>query len=350
VTRSLVVRLDNIGDVLLAGPAVRAVAAASEHVVALCGPRGRAAAELLPGVDEVLQFHAPWIDPDGHPVVAADVEELVERVRMVRIDEAIVFTSFHQSALPTALLLRLAGVATIVGNSEDYPGTLLDVRHLPDDTHHEVERNLALAATLGHGLPAGDDGRLQIRRRSPARRRPFDDPFVVVHPGASVPAREWGVEGHRAAVRALVAAGWHVAVTGGAAERDLTAAVAAVDAHRHRVADLGGSTDLAGLADVIDQADAIVVGNTGAAHVAAAVGTPVVSLHAATISADRWGPWRTPTVVLGDQDIACRDCRARRCPVPGHPCLGRVRATDVVTAVEALVAAHRPILDREGAA
>ena len=130
MTRSLVVRLDNIGDVLLAGPAVRAVAAASGHVVALCGPRGRAAAELLPGVDEVLQFHAPWIDPDGHPVVAADVEELVERVRMARIDEAIVFTSFHQSALPTALMLRLPVSLTSRQSSSVNP-TLLFFAMLP---------------------------------------------------------------------------------------------------------------------------------------------------------------------------------------------------------------------------
>ena len=46
----LIARLDNAGDVLLAGPAVRAVAAHVDTVVMLTGPHGSAAAELLPGV------------------------------------------------------------------------------------------------------------------------------------------------------------------------------------------------------------------------------------------------------------------------------------------------------------
>ncbi len=52
----LVVRLDSAGDVLLAGPAARAVAARADRVVLLAGPRGRDAAALLPGVDKVVAW------------------------------------------------------------------------------------------------------------------------------------------------------------------------------------------------------------------------------------------------------------------------------------------------------
>ena len=51
MTHVLAVRLDNDGDVLLAGPAIRALAHGAEHVTLLHGPRGRRAAALLPGVD-----------------------------------------------------------------------------------------------------------------------------------------------------------------------------------------------------------------------------------------------------------------------------------------------------------
>src|SRR5699024_11014861 len=57
----LTARLDSMGDVLLAGPAVRAVAAAATEVRLLCGPQGAAAGKLLPGVDGVLTWSAPWI-------------------------------------------------------------------------------------------------------------------------------------------------------------------------------------------------------------------------------------------------------------------------------------------------
>ncbi len=185
--RVLVARLDNLGDVLLAGPAVRAVRASGLAVTMLCGPNGRAAAELLPGVDEILEFRAPWIDPDGHAVDGAAIDALVDDVRARRFQQAAVLTSFHQSPLPLALLLRLAGVPMIAAISVDYPGTLLDVRHLVADDLHEVERNLSLVATLGHRLAPGDDGRLAVelpggdipaelhrpvRRRAPRRIGP----------------------------------------------------------------------------------------------------------------------------------------------------------------------------------
>ena len=160
---TLVARLDSAGDVLLQGPAVRAVAASSARLTFLCGPRGRAAAELLPGVDELIEFRAEWIDPEPQPLSRQAVEGLLARVERLRPDGAVILTSFHQSALPLALLLRLAGVPRIGAISEDYPGSLLDVRHRVDDDLHEVERSLSLVAELGYRLPKRDDGKLRIR-------------------------------------------------------------------------------------------------------------------------------------------------------------------------------------------
>ena len=160
---TLVARLDSAGDVLLQGPAVRAVAAGSRRVTMLCGPRGAEAARLLPGVDEVLVHRAEWIDPEPRPLRRGRVMDLVARMAALEVDVAIVSTSFHQSPLPLALLLRLAGVPRIGAISVDYPGSLLDVRHQVADDVHEVERSLSLAAAMGFELPAGDDDRLRLR-------------------------------------------------------------------------------------------------------------------------------------------------------------------------------------------
>ena len=331
----LVARMDNEGDVLLMGPAVRAVAAAAGRVTLLCGPRGRHAASLLPGVDAMLVYRAPWIDPEPDPLDAGEVHRLIERFAALAVDEAVVFTSFHQSPLPLALLLRLAGVERVAAISPEYPGSLLDLRHdVPDDVH-EVERALSLASACGYDLPPGDDGRLQIVRRPDARPDGLGgEPYVVVHPGASVPARAWDPALCAELVDTLHAEGREVVVTGSAAEVDLTARVAG--APRDGVHDLGGATDLAGLAEVLAAADAVVVGNTGPAHLAAAVGTPVVSLFAPTVPAVRWRPWRVPHVLLGRQEIGCAGCRARVCPYEGHPCLGAVSVAQVLDGVDAL--------------
>jgi ADP-heptose:LPS heptosyltransferase len=336
----LVARLDNAGDVLLAGPAVRAVAAGARRVTLLCGPAGRAAAELLPGVDEVVVFDAPWVPFEARPVDRAAVDALVERVAALAIDVGIVLTSFHQSPLPLALLLRMAGVPRLGATSVDYPGSLLDVRHRVDDDVHEVERSLSLVDAMGFTLPPGDAGELAVRRPL-AGVLPFEMPYVVLHPGASVPARGWWPERAAGLVDALVDHGWPVAVTGAPSERALTAAVAGPP--RLGVVDLGGVTDLAGLAAVLDGAEVVVSGNTGPAHLAAAVGTPVVSIFAPVVPAARWRPWGVPLVLLGDQDVPCAGCRARVCPVEGQPCLAPVSVNAVLTAVEQL-AALRPVV------
>jgi ADP-heptose:LPS heptosyltransferase len=328
----LVARLDSAGDVLLAGPAVRAVASGAGRVTFLCGRRGRAAAELLPSVDAILEHTAPWIDPEPDPVDREATLAFVDELASLALDEAIVLTSFHQSALPLALLLRLAGIPTIAAVSDDYPGSLLDVRHRVDEEAHEVERALSLVAALGYRLPPGDDGRLAVER--PRLPPPVEPRYVVVHPGTSVPARAWPLERHAALVDALADAGRTVVVTGAPEERELTRFVAGEP--RPNVVDLGGATNLAELADVLAAADAVVVANTGPAHLAAAVGASVVSLFAPTVPAVRWRPWGVPLVLLGDQHAACAGTRARVCPVDGHPCLASVSVEDVVDALERL--------------
>jgi ADP-heptose:LPS heptosyltransferase len=326
----LVARLDNAGDVLLAGPAVRAVAASSRRVTMLSGPQGGAAARLLPGVDDALVYDAPWVAFEPEPLDRGETLALVDRLGALELDRAIIFTSFHQSPLPLALLLRMAGVPFVAATSVDYPGSLLDVRHRISDDLHEVERSLDLVRTVGYELPPGDGGALAVRRTGERPAEVGDGPYVVVHPGVSVSARAWAPGRYAALVEALAADGRRVIVTGGPSEKDLTARVASPP--RDQVLDLGGKTDLADLAEVLAGADAVVVGNTGPAHLAAAVGTPIVSLFAPTVPAMRWRPWRVPQVLLY-RDVPCAGCRARLCPVEGHPCLGGVTVEEVAAAV-----------------
>lgn len=334
--RVLAVRLDSLGDVIMAGPAVRAIAAAAEPYL-LTGPRGAGAARLLPHVHHVREWDCPWI---GNPAAEASPRHMRRLERIIADiapDEAVIFTSFHQSPLPLALELRLAGVPRVTALSEDYPGSLLDVRVTTRDlpwSLHEVDRALGIAAAAGFTLPAEDDA---LPALSPQRRsglRP-PGPYVVVHPGADAPARAWPAENAAALVTLLDALGMRVAVTGGPDERALTARVAG-----RRGIDLGGRTDLPELVDVLAGASVVVAGNTGPAHLAAAARTPVVSLFAPVVPAEVWKPRGAPVTILGDQTAPCAGTRARICPVPNHPCLTEVRPEDVLAAVQEFLAAE----------
>jgi len=116
--RVLAVRLDNDGDVLLTGPAVRALAAGGDVVDLLVAPSGQAAATLLPLVSDILVFDPPWSGFDAPPTDPPAIEALVTLLRRRAYDQAVVFTSFHQSALPMALLCRLAGIPHVAASSE----------------------------------------------------------------------------------------------------------------------------------------------------------------------------------------------------------------------------------------
>jgi ADP-heptose:LPS heptosyltransferase len=189
---------------------------------------------------------------------------------------------------------------------------------------------LAITAGAGWRLPAGDDGALRLRSRPPAVGG-LPERYVVVHPGADAAARAYPGDRWAEVVARLAAEGWPVVVTGTVAERALTAAVAGSSA-----LDLGGRLDVAGLAGVIAGAEAIAVGNTGPAHLAAAVGTPVVSLFSPVVPLVRWAPYTADRIVLGDQTAGCAGSRARLCPLPGHPCLAGVPPAEVAAAVRGL--------------
>ncbi|WP_460999623.1 glycosyltransferase family 9 protein [Streptomonospora sediminis] len=324
--------MDSIGDVLLAGPAVRAVAAGADRTVLLAGPRGRAAAELLPGADRVLEWCAPWIDPEPPALTSGTAAGLIAAVAAEAPASALILTSYHQSPLPLAALLRMAGVGWIGAASDDYPGSLLDLRHRTDHTRPEAARMLSLAEAAGYRLPPGDNGAPRIRRPLPETAHLAGRPgYVALHTGAAAPARAIPRPLAADTVAALAAEGRRVVVTGTAQERGDTAAVAGGSG-----LDLGGCTGLTELAGVLESASVLVSGNTGAAHLAAAVGTPVVSLFAPVVPASSWAPQGSPVRLLGDQNAPCRGSRARTCPVPGHPCLAALTPADIVRAVDDL--------------
>ena len=337
MSRRLIARLDNVGDVLLTGPSVRAVAAGGEPVVFLAGPRGAEAAALLPGVDEVIVFDAPWVALRPSPVDETTMTALVDRIRMKSIETALILTSFHQSPLPLALLLRLAGVKWIGATCVDYPGALLDLRHPYHEALHEVEQSLSLCAASGFSLPDDDDARLRLRPLDPATVP--DGRYVIVHAGASVPARGLPPGPAAGAVQLLAETGYHVIVTGTASELPLARSIAA-GAPPGSTTMRCGTTSLVDLAALVQGAEVVVCGNTGMAHLAAATGTPVVEAYAPVVPAHRWRPWRVPHVLLGDLDVACAGCRARVCPLPAQVCLAPFTPLDVLEAVQTLAVEH----------
>lgn len=319
----LAVRGGGIGSVLVAEPALRALAA-DAPVTLLCSPSGRGAAEAVGAVGRVVTADLPWTSPGGGGVKSGDLLRVASSIRELGVGRAVIFTSQFESALPTAVLLRLAGVPYIAARSSDHAGALLDVRLSSDPPVHEVERHLELVEALG--LPAPFDRRIRIEvGASPVEIPPAS---VVVHPGASSPARTPSPHFWREVVARLADDGRPVVLTGG---RDDLAARSLRTAPGVTL-DLVGRTSVAELAGVIATAEMLCIGHAGPLQIAAAVGTPVVTPFPSTAPVDRWRPWMVPHRVISDPSVSCAPCHRRRCPVPGQPCVTSEPA-DVVRAV-----------------
>jgi lipopolysaccharide heptosyltransferase II len=345
--RLLAVRLDAMGDVLMTTPALRAIRATlpDVHLALLTSEAGAAVADRIPEVDEVLVAGVPWMKAAAEAGSVDAMRELVDRLRGGAFDGAIVFTVFSQSPLPAAMACHLAGIPRVLAHVRENPYALVSDwvvdPEWPVPTRHEVQRQLDLVAAAGF---RGADTHLSYRvdpDASRAMRARLGSvgigpgrPFVVLHPGASAASRRYRPEGFAsAAARLAVEDRLPIVVTGAAEERAIVDRV---------LGDVTGAIDLAGrlgtaeLAALIAIAHVLVTNNTGPAHLAAAVGTPVVVLYAQTNL--QHTPWQVPSRIL-TRDVPCRNCLRSTCPLGHHACLAPVEPDEIVDAVRDLLRA-----------
>ena len=343
--RVLVVRLDNIGDVLMTQPALRALRAAMPRarLTLLASEAGAQAAPLLPEIDAVIAARTLWQeigDPVAAGLDAAHEARLIDRLAAGRFDAAIVLTSLKQSPHPAAMACRLAGIPVVAGAS-DLRGAALTHRipKGPAD-QHQVDRNLALLAALGV-TPRGRSPSLHVPANARAEaeallaRRGFGpaEGFVLAAPWASAAARVYDPTRMAGALR-LVArrTGLRVVVAGAPGDAARTAALAR--AAGPRCASVAGATDVPMLAALARQAALVVTVNTSAMHIAEALHRPIVALFAGTELVRQWAPRHAPHRVLR-RPTACTPCYAFDCP-RDHACLD-VPPADVAAAACALL-------------
>lgn len=314
--RILVVRPDNLGDVLLTGPALAALRAAAPQarIDLLASPAGAAAAALLPEVDEVVVASVSWQRIETGPSDPGPPDPgLVDELAARDYDAAVLLTSFSQSPWPAAYVCQLAGIGIRAGLSKEFGGAgLTHWVPSPDDDLHQVDRALYLLDRLG--VPGGGTD-LHARVEPGAAHdllaaAGIDRPYAVLLPGASCPSRRYPAARFREVVRLLTGQGLPVVVSGPAAEAELVDEVAG--GQPDAVAAAGG-LDVPGLAALLAGAEVVVANNSGGTHLADAVGTPVVVLFAGTELAAKFRPRSVPAAVLG-RPTACTPCRQFRCP------------------------------------
>ena len=347
--RLLVLAPNWLGDVVMALPALEAIRRWRPDVHLAVAARASVAPilTLAHGIDELipLRGRGDWRDGAGRRADAA-------RLRAGRFDAAVLLpNSFH-----AAWLVRQAGISERWGYARDLRGWLL-TRAIPrrrgvtQATYYLHLANalgapaVPMTASLAIPDPLATAADAMLRQSGWS-----DESLVAFAPGAaSGPAKKWPPS-RAGLVAAQVAAAEHATpvFVGTTADRDaIDEAVIAFRAEAGagaRVLDLGGRTDLPTLAAVLARCRAVLSNDSGAMHVAAAVGVPVAAIFGPTderATAPLAHPaGRVVDVLTGHAE--CRPCHLRECPID-HRCMTSVSVAHVAARMQRLMRAssHR---------
>jgi ADP-heptose:LPS heptosyltransferase len=362
--RILLVRLERIGDLLMALPAIAQVRRLAPGAVIdlVVGSWNAPLAGLIPGISRVLTADAGWLTRGG----AADSWlTLARRARSWHpggYDLSINFEGDIRSHAVTAM----TGARRRVGFDHGGGGPLLTDRVRFDPGRHTVGSAARLVAeAFGtdpdalereclHGAREAVpvlalDEAARTRAAMMIAGRP--SPLVGVHVSGGREIKQWPTDRFaEVASRLARETGGTLVLTGTESDRRMVESVAA-RLPPGQVLDVSGRLDLPSLAAVLERLVMLVTGDTGPMHLAEAVGTPVVAIFGPS-DPRRYGP-RLPSSRTVRIDLPCSPCnRIRRPPdrCVGHTpdCLAGVEVDAVAESAGHVLASRRPFIEPAG--
>jgi ADP-heptose:LPS heptosyltransferase len=301
----LCIRPDNMGDLIMSGPAIRALKHTfNANITVLTSSMGKLIAPYMDEIDETITFDLPWVKTNE--VTESDsIQYLVDALKLRRFDAAVIFTVYSQNPLPTAMLAYMAGIPKVLAYCRENPyGLLTD--WVPDEEphrfiRHQVRRDLDLVKTVGVN-PLCENLCLHIKdvwhkvvRKLEISGVKLNRPWLILHAGVSEEKRQYPfdlwVETGRKIIDELNA---QILLTGSISESQFT------DQLQRDIGEdsysIGGLLDMEEFICLVQHSPLMISVNTGTVHIASAVGTPVVVMYAQTNP--QHTPWKVPCKVL----------------------------------------------------
>lgn len=355
---TLVIKIGAIGDLLMAGPAIRAIRKSSpnEKVSVLIGRSCESVLRSNPWVDELLPIDDHKLYKGSPAARLGQVLKIVLLTRRNRFDRVFVFHRDWRFNLVAAL----SGARERFGFDRNGEGRFLTQRYRPVDGVHHIDQYLAVAA-LADVAPQGREMEFSVSdsaRRSALRKLSeaggsLGSSLVGICPGGArnvreqMDSRRWPVENFDRLLDALLAnTDLHALILGGPSDLEI---IERLNTRRPRVHVLAGQTSLEESAALMARCRVVVANDSGPMHLAAAMGVPVVSLFGPTDPREKW-PLSPGSVHLWrPDDLPCcpcyRDGKFPVCPID-LKCLRRIEPDEVLLALMEIV--RRDIAPRPG--
>ena len=334
IRRILVLKLDHIGDCIIAFPALRRLKQhfPRAHIAVLTSRVSRPVWSLEPSVDETIEFDFFHPRSSEGEVERSDEDWQALRRRLApeRFDLAVDLRK-HTETRP---VLRHTGARHLAGFDfrSQFPWLDIALEWTGDQIYvrkrqHNGDDLVNLADAIAAACE-GDRGLIAVRPAAVPLPAPLpaplpeaggsaSGPLVCVHPGAGNAMKQWPVEYFAAVIDRLATnEGARIVLIGGEDDADVVAAILTRLRHRDRATSLVGQLSLAELPGLLETAALFLGNDSGPKHLAAALGVPTVGVHAGTVDVREWGPVG-PNAIAVVREVVCSPCylsSAEDCP------------------------------------
>ncbi len=301
----LIIRPDNMGDLLMSSPAIRALKQAFDcKITVLTTPLASEAAVLVPEIDDTINVSLPWVKA-GNTISPSDLLKLTDYIRLRKFDGCIIFTVYSQNPMPSAMLAWMAGIPRCLAYCRENPYELINY-WVPDPEpyshiNHQVERDLELVKQIGvTTLNTSIELKIPANSVISAENKlknfiAVNSDFIVIHAGVSelkraYPLKKW-IELSKAIVEQFDIP---ILFTGAGSEKQLSEKLQKETGNKSF--SVAGMFNISELASVIDKSRLLISVNTGPVHIAAGLRKPVIVFYATTNPQHK--PWKTPGAVF----------------------------------------------------
>jgi ADP-heptose:LPS heptosyltransferase len=339
--RVCIYRIGNVGDTMCAVPAMRAIRRAypTAHLTLVTSPGAAGsvgARELLEGaswLDSIVVYHAEDIgSPTGRWKI---IGEMRARNLDVWIELPVVAATFP-TLLRNMLVARMAGARWGFGWRYERLRLFAQAQSEHLQFPNEVDRLLEGLRATGidsapsdHQFDLNDSDRRGVSEMF-ERLRPGASEIVAFAPGAKAEPNRWPASRFIEVGRILAARQFTIAVLGGNDDAAICERIA--NSIGPAAINLAGGTTLRASCEILARSLMLVCNDSGVQHLAAAVGTPCLSLFSRRDFLGKWWPHGTGHQVLWKQ-VPCHTCFLDDCP-RDNECIKLIGVDEVITAID----------------